>query len=206
MTARSSSRASSASGPATSRRWPRSTRPTTARLPTATRPRSWSSCVRVPTPFPTRRSICARRPAAPTARPIPVSPQTPTPPDAKRRRWRAVSETRVLFRGIDEPDLHTIDGYRKRGGYRSLETAFRQLEPDFVLAELEASGLRGRGGAGFSMGKKGSFLPRGDMDKYLCCNADESEPGTFKDRELMMKNPHQLIEGLIIGARAAGAN
>src|SRR5689334_19163433 len=75
-----------------------------------------------------------------------------------------------------------------------------------VLNELEASGLRGRGGAGFSMGKKASFLPRGDMDKYLCCNADESEPGAFKDRELMQKNPHQLIEGIIIAARAAGAN
>jgi NADH-quinone oxidoreductase subunit F len=116
-----------------------------------------------------------------------------------------VPETRVLFRGIDEPDLHTIDGYRKRGGYKSLEAAFRQLEPDFVLAELEASGLRGRGGAGFSMGKKGSFLPRGDMDKYLCCNADESEPGTFKDRELMQKNPHQLIEGIAIAALAVDA-
>jgi NADH-quinone oxidoreductase subunit F len=115
------------------------------------------------------------------------------------------SETRVLFRGIDEPDLHTLDGYRKRGGYKSLEAAFRQLEPDFVLGELEESGLRGRGGAGFSMGKKGSFLPRGDMDKYLCCNADESEPGTFKDRELMQKNPHQLIEGIAIAALAVDA-
>ncbi len=80
------------------------------------------------------------------------------------------------------------------------------MSPEEVLSELEASGLRGRGGAGFSMGKKASFLPRGDMDKYLCCNADESEPGAFKDRELMQKNPHQLIEGLIIAARAAGAN
>ena len=80
------------------------------------------------------------------------------------------------------------------------------MSPEEVLNELEASGLRGRGGAGFSMGKKASFLPRGDMDKYLCCNADESEPGAFKDRELMQKNPHQLIEGLIIAARAAGAN
>jgi NADH-quinone oxidoreductase subunit F len=120
-------------------------------------------------------------------------------------RRRTVPETRVLYRGIDEPGLHTIDGYRKRGGYKSLEAAFRQLEPDFVLSELEASGLRGRGGAGFSMGKKGSFLPRGDMDKYLCCNADESEPGTFKDRELMQKNPHQLIEGIAIAALAVDA-
>ncbi len=80
------------------------------------------------------------------------------------------------------------------------------MTPEEVLKELEDSGLRGRGGAGFSMGKKASFLPRGDMDKYLCCNADESEPGAFKDRELMQKNPHQLIEGIAIAARAAGAD
>ena len=75
-----------------------------------------------------------------------------------------------------------------------------------MLEELEASGLRGRGGAGFSMGKKACFIPKGTMDKYLCCNADESEPGTFKDRLLMQKNPHLLVEGCIIGAVAAGAN
>jgi NADH-quinone oxidoreductase subunit F len=69
-----------------------------------------------------------------------------------------------------------------------------------------ASNVRGRGGAGFAMGKKMSFIPKGAMDKYLVCNADESEPGTFKDRELMQKNPHQLIEGIIIGAYAIGAN
>ena len=80
------------------------------------------------------------------------------------------------------------------------------MQPETLLKELEDSGLRGRGGAGFSMGKKAGFLPRGDMDKYLCCNADESEPGAFKDRELMQKNPHQLIEGIAIAARAAGAN
>jgi NADH-quinone oxidoreductase subunit F len=77
------------------------------------------------------------------------------------------------------------------------------MTPDQLLKELEASGLKGRGGAGFSMGKKASFLPHGDIEKYLCCNADESEPGTFKDRELMHKNPHQLIEGLLIAACAA---
>ena len=75
-----------------------------------------------------------------------------------------------------------------------------------MLAELEGSGLRGRGGAGFSMGKKAAFIPKGAMDKYLCCNADESEPGTFKDRLLMQKNPHLLVEGCIIGSIAAGAN
>jgi NADH-quinone oxidoreductase subunit F len=69
-----------------------------------------------------------------------------------------------------------------------------------------ASNVRGRGGAGFAMGRKMSFIPKGSMDKYLVCNADESEPGTFKDRELMQKNPHQLIEGIIIGAYAIGAN
>src|SRR5215203_5475244 len=115
-------------------------------------------------------------------------------------------ETRMLFRRIDEPGLASIETYRRLGGYRMLERALKELEPEELLSTLEDSGLRGRGGAGFSMGKKASFLPRGDMDKFLCCNADESEPGAFKDRELMQKNPHQLIEGIIIAARAAGAN
>jgi NADH-quinone oxidoreductase subunit F len=114
-------------------------------------------------------------------------------------------EVRLLFRHIDEPDLASIDTYRRLGGYSAIEKAFRSMEPDDVLRDLEESDLRGRGGAGFSMGKKASFLPRGEMDKYLCCNADESEPGAFKDRELMHKNPHQLIEGIAIAALAAGA-
>jgi NADH-quinone oxidoreductase subunit F len=118
----------------------------------------------------------------------------------------AQGETRMLFRNLDEPGLASIDTYRKLGGYKAIEKAYTQMSPEEVLKELEDSGLRGRGGAGFSMGTKASFLPRGDMDKYLCCNADESEPGAFKDRELMQKNPHQLIEGIIIAARAAGAN
>jgi NADH-quinone oxidoreductase subunit F len=115
-------------------------------------------------------------------------------------------ETRLLFRHIDESGLAGIDTYRRLGGYIAIEKAFKEMEPDEVLRELEESGLRGRGGAGFSMGKKASFLPRGEMDKYLCCNADESEPGTFKDRELMHKNPHQLIEGIAIAALAADAS
>jgi NADH-quinone oxidoreductase subunit F len=113
-------------------------------------------------------------------------------------------ETRLLFRHIDEPGLASIDVYRRLGGYGTLEWALREMEPEELLGTLEESGLRGRGGAGFSMGKKASFLPRGEMDKFLCCNADESEPGTFKDRELMQKNPHQLIEGIVIAAIAAG--
>ena len=112
---------------------------------------------------------------------------------------------KLLFAGIDEPGLATREVYERRGGYSSLRKAL-ELAPAEVLAELEASGLRGRGGAGFQMGKKVSFLPHGAAEKYLVCNADESEPGTFKDRELMQKNPHQLIEGMIIGAFAAGAN
>jgi NADH-quinone oxidoreductase subunit F len=115
------------------------------------------------------------------------------------------AETRVLYRNIDEPGLASIDTYRRLGGYRSLERTVKELEPDELLTTLQESGLRGRGGAGFSMGKKASFLPRGEMDKFLCCNADESEPGAFKDRELMFKSPHQLIEGAAIAAIAAGA-
>jgi NADH-quinone oxidoreductase subunit F len=117
-----------------------------------------------------------------------------------------VSETRLLLANIDEPDLHTIGVYERLGGYRPLRKALLEMDPEQVLSELEGSGLRGRGGAGFSMGKKASFVPKGTMDKYLACNADESEPGTFKDRVLMQKNPHLLIEGCIIGSIAAGAN
>ena len=115
-------------------------------------------------------------------------------------------ETRVLLEHIDEPGLATIDVYERLGGYSRLRKALIEMEQEELVHELEASGLRGRGGAGFSMGKKASFIPKGAMDKYLCCNADESEPGTFKDRLLMQKNPHLLIEGIIIAARAAGAN
>jgi len=112
----------------------------------------------------------------------------------------------LLFDDIDQPGLNTLDVYRRRrGGYEMLAKAL-EMEPADVLAQLQASGLRGRGGAGFAMGTKASFLPKGDMDKYVVCNADESEPGTFKDRELIQKNPHLLIEGLAIAAHAVGAN
>ena len=111
----------------------------------------------------------------------------------------------LLFADIDEPGLSTLEVYGRRGGYDSLRKALA-TPPEAVLHELEASGLRGRGGAGFAMGKKVSFLPKGGMDKYLVCNADESEPGTFKDRELMQKSPHVLIEGIVIASYAAGAS
>ncbi|HET6448320.1 MAG TPA: NADH-quinone oxidoreductase subunit NuoF [Conexibacter sp.] len=111
----------------------------------------------------------------------------------------------LLFKDIDEPGLASIDVYKRRGGYESLERALKCSREE-VLQNLLDSGLRGRGGAGFAMGKKVSFLPKGTIDKYLVCNADESEPGTFKDRELMQKSPHMLVEGMIIAAYAADAN
>jgi NADH-quinone oxidoreductase subunit F len=111
--------------------------------------------------------------------------------------------TKILFDRIDEPGLNTLEVYRRRGGYDSLRKALA-MTPEEVLSSLMDSGIRGRGGAGFQMGRKVSFLPHGNMDKYLVCNADESEPGTFKDRELMQKSPHMLLEGVMIAAYAGG--
>jgi NADH-quinone oxidoreductase subunit F len=110
---------------------------------------------------------------------------------------------KILFDNIDEPGLNTLEVYERRGGYGSLRKAL-SMGPDEVLSEIMDSGIRGRGGAGFQMGRKVSFLPHGDIEKYLVCNADESEPGTFKDRELMQKSPHMLIEGIVIAAYAGG--
>jgi NADH-quinone oxidoreductase subunit F len=111
----------------------------------------------------------------------------------------------ILFDRIDEPGLNTLEVYQRRGGYEMLRRAL-SMSPEDVLAQIMDSGIRGRGGAGFQMGRKISFLPHGDMVKYLVCNADESEPGTFKDRELMQKSPHMLIEGIAIAAYAGGIN
>src|SRR5438270_5368928 len=109
---------------------------------------------------------------------------------------------KLLFDRIDEPGLNTLEVYERRGGYQPLRKAL-EMAPEEALDQINESGIRGRGGAGFRMGQKAGFLPRGDMDKYLVCNADESEPGTFKDRELMQKNPHMLIEGIVIASWAA---
>src|SRR6201995_1779358 len=97
--------------------------------------------------------------------------------------------TKLLFENIDEPGLNTLDVYPRRVGSNSLRPALGMSRQD-VVASLMDSNIRGRGGAGFPAGRKNSFLPKGDMQKYLVCNADESEPGTFKDRELMQKSPH----------------
>jgi NADH-quinone oxidoreductase subunit F len=112
---------------------------------------------------------------------------------------------KILFDRIDEPGLNTLPVYQRRGGYESLRKALTRSRED-VLDDIMESSIRGRGGAGFQMGKKVSFLPHGDMEKYLVCNADESEPGTFKDRELMQKSPHMLIEGIVIASYAAEIN
>jgi len=111
-----------------------------------------------------------------------------------------------LLKDIDEPGLHTLEVYERRGGYSAMRRALTELEPDDVIALITDSDVRGRGGAGFAMGKKAGFIPKGDMDKYLVCNADESEPGAFKDRVLIQKNPHRLIEGCIIASQAIAAN
>jgi len=131
----------------------------------------------------------------------------PVLPDKQlaRRPAAAGGTPKLLFTDIDEPELSTLEVYERRGGYQSLRKALA-MSPEEVLEQLKASGLRGRGGAGFAMGTKVSFLPKGSMDKYLVCNADESEPGTFKDRELMQKTPHSLIEGLVIASYAAGTS
>ncbi len=113
---------------------------------------------------------------------------------------------RVLTRNIGRPEALTVKGYRESGGYDALARALR-LQPEEVIEEVKKSGLRGRGGAGFPCGLKWSFVPRGsDRPKYIVCNADESEPGTFKDRLLMEKDPHQLLEGCVIAGWAVGAS
>ena len=114
---------------------------------------------------------------------------------------------RLLLEHVDVPGIEGIDVYVKHGGYASLEKALKKMSPDEVVEEVKKSGLRGRGGAGFPTGMKWSFLAKHEgVPRYLVCNADESEPGTFKDRYLMEKIPHLLIEGMILSSFALGAN
>jgi len=111
----------------------------------------------------------------------------------------------VLSRNVGHPEVREVAGYKKRGGYAGLAKAMT-MEPDEVIEAVKASGLRGRGGAGFPCGMKWGFIPKqSDKPKYIVCNADESEPGTFKDRLLMEHDPHQLIEGCTIAGYAVGA-
>ena len=114
-------------------------------------------------------------------------------------------ETTVLSKYFGDRDAISLDGWRKRGGYVALEKALG-MTPAEIVGVVKDSGLRGRGGAGFPTGLKWSFMKPGDgKPHYLCCNADESEPGTFKDREIMRWTPHALIEGCAIGSYAIGA-
>ncbi|MBI4538093.1 MAG: NADH-quinone oxidoreductase subunit NuoF [Gemmatimonadetes bacterium] len=114
--------------------------------------------------------------------------------------YRHPKEVRLLSEHFGDPHARRLEGWRERGGYRALEKAL-QMGPDAVIEEVKTSGLRGRGGAGFPAGVKWSFMPREPVKpQYLVCNADESEPGTFKDRELLRWTPHQVIEGCIIAA------
>jgi NADH-quinone oxidoreductase subunit F len=108
----------------------------------------------------------------------------------------------ILLRHRDTPDLHQLSVY---GEYAALKKAVTSLTADQVINEVTAAGLRGRGGAGFPTGVKWSFVPKDRLPHYVTVNADESEPGTFKDRELMEFNPHQVIEGVAIAAFAVGA-
>ncbi|MBK8347439.1 MAG: NADH-quinone oxidoreductase subunit NuoF [Saprospiraceae bacterium] len=114
---------------------------------------------------------------------------------------------KILLEHIDKPGIDQIESYIKYGGYRSVSKALKEMTPDEVTEEVKKSGLRGRGGAGFATGLKWSFLDKStDKPRYLLCNADESEPGTFKDRLLMEKIPHLLIEGMITSSYALGCN
>jgi NADH-quinone oxidoreductase subunit F len=114
---------------------------------------------------------------------------------------------KILLDKINVPGIKTYEVYRKEGGYASVEKALKKMTPDEVVEEVKTSGLRGRGGAGFPAGMKWSFIDKKSGNpRHLVCNADESEPGTFKDRYLMEYIPHLLIEGMITSSYALGAN
>lgn len=115
--------------------------------------------------------------------------------------------TKILTEHINVPGIETFDVYRQQGGYTAVEKALKTMTPDEIVEEVKKAGVRGRGGAGFPMGMKWSFLAKPEgVPRYLVCNADESEPGTFKDHHLMKNLPHLLIEGMIISSFALGAN
>src|SRR5947209_9462417 len=114
--------------------------------------------------------------------------------------------TPVLTRGIGELNLRDIEVYRAQGGYEQLRRAVVDMTPADVQALCNGSNLRGRGGAGFPTGRKWSFLPNNGRPRYMVCNCDEAEPGTFKDHMLLEATPHAIIEGILIGAFAIGSH
>ncbi len=114
---------------------------------------------------------------------------------------------KLLTRNVGKANSTNVDSYMASGGYEPLMTALHKMSPEQVLGEVKASNLKGRGGAGFPAGLKWSFLPKGkDRVKYLVCNADESEPGTFKDRLLIENDPHAILEGIILAGYATQAS
>src|SRR5690348_1912911 len=138
----------------------------------------------------------------------PSSPSTTATGSSSRPRtcrgsWRTCVPLRsMLLAGSDERDLTKLAEYQATGGYAQAERA-RLMTPDDLIAELQGANLRGRGGAGFPMGRKASLVDRKSAKpKYLVVNADESEPGAFKDREVMARVPHRLLEGCLIAAHA----
>ncbi|MBK7140877.1 MAG: NADH-quinone oxidoreductase subunit NuoF [bacterium] len=119
----------------------------------------------------------------------------------------AKSERLHLFRYVEDPNQRSIDTFISRGGYESWKKVVTSMKADEVIAEVKGAGLRGRGGAGFPTGMKWSFVPKDSpKPRYLVCNADESEPGTCKDRVIMERDPHAMIEGMAIAAFAIGSH
>ena len=113
---------------------------------------------------------------------------------------------KILTKNIETENSHRISVYIESGGYKAWEKVLKEMSPEEVVNLVKESGLRGRGGAGFPAGLKWSFVPKVDKPKYLVCNADESEPGTFKDRLLLEKDPHMMLEGILIASYAIKAN
>jgi len=112
---------------------------------------------------------------------------------------------KLLSKLFDVENAHTISVYIEKDGYQAVQKAFKEMTPEKILDEVKAANLRGRGGAGFPAGVKWGFVPKGvEKPKYLCVNADEGEPGTFKDRYIMTHNPHLLLEGIIITSFCVG--
>ena len=127
----------------------------------------------------------------------------PVPVTSGSIHERLPAEVPIISKRFGIRDSRKLDVYKQHEGYQAIETALKQMTPDQIIDELKKSALRGRGGAGFPTGLKWSFVPKNPpKPKYLLCNADESEPGTCKDRPLMEMDPHQLIEGMVIAGRA----
>ena len=120
---------------------------------------------------------------------------------------RAPHVTNYLSENFADDAFGTLEGYERCGGYKAARQALTGMAPAEVIELIKESGLQGRGGAGFPTGMKWSFMPaETDKPKYLVCNADESEPGSFKDRILLERAPHLVLEGILIAAWATGAS